>query len=380
MKCWRGWRVFRYGAAALPASAHQELQVDHSGGVLVVAQPSGCRIPLRLALLRLAVASWLALAGPAWIQRAPAQVPAVLPRPPLPCLGESRSLIVSRGMPYTPVRVQGRTGFFVVDLGADGSAISPGTFLPGPGAGPRPMGGSVDRFEGVEFFGPWGPLRLSVQNHSTIRGAIPQAGLIGTDLLSGHIVTLDYASGLLHRAPSGAFCSEAALRQAGFASLSSRNYYGTVGAPLRCRAAPRGSDCPNIPAIPVRMGRSLAVAQIDTGYDDGRFAPSVNINRAWLAELNASGMQLQRRPEADLSLSTCAGVAEPVQAYRLPQGLALELVGSDGRAVRRNWHLGSAGGSAGGQHRQRRNPGGGSLHATGVVSAWVPIVGRWRRR
>jgi len=54
-----------------------------------------------------------------------------LPQEPLACLGETRSLIVSSGMPYTPVRVQGRTGFFVVDLGADGSAISPGTFLKG---------------------------------------------------------------------------------------------------------------------------------------------------------------------------------------------------------------------------------------------------------
>ncbi|MFM9047870.1 MAG: hypothetical protein ACKOOH_09510 [Cyanobium sp.] len=254
---------------------------------------------------------------------------------PLPCLGESRSLIVSSGMPYTPVRVQGRTGFFVVDLGADGSAISPLTFLPGRGSGPRPMAGSSDRFEGLDFFGPWGPLRLAVQDHSTIRGAIPQAGLIGTDLLNGHVITLDYARGLLHRAERGAFCGEATLRQAGFASLSSRDYYGTAGEPLRCPAAPRNSGCPNIPTIPVRIGRSLAVAQIDTGYDDGRFAPSVNINRAWLAGLRAAGVQPQRWPEADLSLSTCVGVAEAVEAYRLPPALALELVGSDGSTVRR---------------------------------------------
>lgn len=278
-------------------------------------------------------AVWLLLFGLASVQ--PLQAQGLPPRPSLPCLGESRSLIVSSGMPYTPVRVQGRTGFFVVDLGADGSAISPGTFLPGPGAAPQPMAGSGDRFEGVEFFGPWGPLRLSVQNHGSIRGPIPQAGLIGTDLLAGHIVTLDYANGLLHRSAVGRFCSEAALRQAGFSSLSSRDYYGTLGAPLRCPAAPRGAGCPNIPTIPVRIGRSLAVAQIDTGYDDGRFPPSVNINRAWLAELSAAGVHPQRWPEADLSLSTCAGVMEPVRAYRLPQGQALELVGRNGSAVRR---------------------------------------------
>jgi hypothetical protein len=284
--------------------------------------------PTRRTVLHLLVAAWLVLPGLALGQPA-------APRVPLPCLGETRSLILSSGMPYTPVRVQGRTGFFVVDLGADGSAISPPTFLPGRGAGPRPMAGSSDRFEGLDFFGPWGPVRLAVQDHSTIRGPIPQAGLIGTDLLAGHVVTLDYARGLLHRAERGAFCSEAVLRQAGFAPLSSRDYYGTAGVPLRCPAAPRRSGCPNIPTIPVRIGRSLAVAQIDTGYDDGRHAPSLNINRAWLAELQAAGVQPQRWPEADLSLSTCAGVAEPVRAYRLPQGSALELVGSDGLAVRR---------------------------------------------
>lgn len=298
-----------------------------------MARPMDWTHPVKLSLLPLAMAGWLLLVGLAPVQPARAQV--VPSGAPLPCLGESRSLIVSSGMPYTPVRVQGRTGFFVVDLGADGSAISPTTFLPGPGLAPRPMAGSGDRFEGVEFFGPWGPLRLSVQNHSTIRGPIPQAGLIGTDLLAGHIVTLDYASGLLHRSAVGAFCSEATLRQAGFSSLSSRDYYGTLGAPLRCPAAPRGAGCPNIPTIPVRIGRSLAVAQIDTGYDDGRFEPSVNINRAWLAGLTAAGIHPQRWPEADLALSTCAGVAEPVLAYRLPPGQALELVGSHGGAVRR---------------------------------------------
>ena len=174
-----------------------------------------------------------------------------LPQEPLACLGETRSLIVSSGMPYTPVRVQGRTGFFVVDLGADSSAISPGTFLGGAGgeAGPVPLPGSADRFAGVDFFGPWAPLRLSVQDHSGIRGPLPQAGLIGTDLLNGHVISLDYANGLLRRAPAESFCSDSELRQAGFQPLSSRDYYGTSDATLRCPAAPRRGGCPNIPTI-----------------------------------------------------------------------------------------------------------------------------------
>jgi len=258
-----------------------------------------------------------------------------LPQEPLACLGETRSLIVSSGMPYTPVRVQGRTGFFVVDLGADGSAISPGTFLEGA-AGPVPLPGSSHRFAGVDFFGPWAPLRLSVQDHSGIRGPLPQAGLIGTDLLNAHVITLDYANGLLHRAPAEGFCSDGELRRAGFQPLSSRDYYGTSGSALRCPAAPRRGGCPNIPTIPLRIGSVGAVAQVDTGYADGLRPPSMNINRALLQRLERAGLPLIREPGADLTLSSCVrGEVERVLAYRLAAGRAVELVGSDGTAVRR---------------------------------------------
>jgi hypothetical protein len=252
---------------------------------------------------------------------------------PLPsCLGETRSLVISSGMPYTPLRVQGRTGFFVLDLGADGSAISPGTFL--GRRGPLPLQGSGNTFAGVDFFGPLAPLRLNVQDHSAIRGPLPQAGLIGTDLLSNHVWTLDYANGLLRRSDQASSCADGVLRQAGFQPLSSAGYFGTNAASLSCPAAPRRGPCPNIPSIPVRIGSSMAVAQVDTGYDDGLHSPSLNINRAWFNQLTRS-VRLEPHPEANLTLSTCAGVSEQVLAYRLPPGKAVELVGSDGSAVRR---------------------------------------------
>jgi hypothetical protein len=252
---------------------------------------------------------------------------------PLPgCLGETRSLVISSGMPYTPLRVQGRTGFFVVDLGADGSAISPGTFL--GGQGPVPLQANSNTFAGVDFFGPLAPLSLNVQDHSGIRGPLPQAGLIGTDLLRNHVWTLDYANGLLRRADQASFCTDGALRQAGFQPISSTDYFGTNADSLRCPAAPRSGPCPNIPSIPVRIGPSVAVAQVDTGYDDGLHSPSLNINRAWFNQL-ARKVRLEAHPEANLTLSTCAGVSEKVLAYRLPASQAVELVGSDGAAVRR---------------------------------------------
>jgi hypothetical protein len=280
------------------------------------------------------------LIGPRVAAAEPAQAPGVsqrlaesstsLPR----CLGDTRSLIISSGMPYTPVRVQGFTGFFVVDLGADGSSISPTTFL--TGRGPVPLPGSVDRFAGFDFFGPWAPVRFSVQDQSGIQGPLRQAGLIGTDLISDHVLTLDYANGLLHRSSRTGFCGDAQLRRAGFQPLSSRDYYGEEVAKLRCPAAPRTGSCPNIPTIPVRIGQVQAVAQVDTGYDDGLHAPSLNINQALLERIQASGLRLVRLPAADLRLSSCVpGQQEAVLAYQLPTEGRVELLGSEAQVVRR---------------------------------------------
>jgi hypothetical protein len=62
----------------------------------------------------------------------------------------------------------------------------------------------------------------------------------------------------------------------------------------------------------------------------------MNINGALLRRLQAAGVGLIRDPSADLRLSSCVpGQGEAVLAYRLPDGMAVELVGTDGAAVRR---------------------------------------------
>ena len=298
---------------------------------------NGCRslasTPLALASLTLPLLASATLLAASSADAAPLRVaPHSTPLPR--CLGETRSLIVSSGMPYTPVRVQGRTGFFVVDLGADGSSISPSTFV--AGQGPLPQPGSIDRFAGFDFFGTRAPLRLSVRDQGGIRGPLPQAGLIGTDLLRDHVFTLDYANGLLHRANREDFCDDIQLRQAAFQPLSSHDYYGQLVTELRCPAAPHNGSCPNIPSIPLRIGRVLAIAQVDTGYDDGLHPPSLNINPALFERIQAQGPRLQRLPAADLRLSTCLpGEQEDVRAYRLPAEARVELIGSDGQVVRR---------------------------------------------
>lgn len=244
------------------------------------------------------------------------------------CLGQTRSLLLSGPLPYALVRVEGHFGFFLLDYGSDGSSLSPTTFL--GGRGPTPLPGSSDRFAGFDFFGLWGPLRLAPQDHSSIRAVVPQAGLLGTDVLANAVLTLDGEQALLRWAPPETFCRDATLRAAGFVPVSSRAYFGPSARGLTCPAAPRRGGCPNIPTVPVRIGSVTAVAQLDTGYDDSRFPGSVNINPALLQRLQQAGIRLQRLPEADLTLSTCTGVSEPVTAWRLPAGAGFEILGDDG--------------------------------------------------
>jgi hypothetical protein len=174
-----------------------------------------------------------------------------------------------------------------------------------------------------------------VQDFAGIRGLLPQAGMIGTDLLATHVVTIDYGRSLLHRAEPERFCSDAVLRRAGFQAASTGGYYGVHAAALTCPAAGRARGCPNIPTIPIRIGGVSAVAQIDTGYDDGVHPPSLNINTAFLRRLQAAGVPLRPLPEANLTLSTCVpGVRERVAAYGLAPSVTVDFLGLTGEAVR----------------------------------------------
>jgi hypothetical protein len=255
------------------------------------------------------------------------------------CFGEVQPLAVSSQMPYALVTVDGRQGYFVLDFGATFSTIVPQAFF--GQQKPRPAPGTIDRYDDFSFFGAWGQVRLPPGGQTGLLGSVPQAGIIGTDFLASHIYTLDYPEGRLHRARQGAFCADDALEAAGFLALSTRDYYADSTARLSCPRA--GSPaCPNVPAVPIRIGPVEAVAQLDTGYDDGAQPLSVNINVALFEALGRAGIRLQPRPEISLQLTTCQpGVSEAVDAWRLPPGGGTGLRGAVG---------------SGGAQRARRDP------------------------
>jgi len=90
-----------------------------------------------------------------------------------------------------------------------------------------------------------------------------------------------------------------------------------------------------VPTVPVRVAGVTAVAQLDTGFADTRIRHSVNINTAFFDAIQAANPgALVRDAASDLSLTTCAGVAEPVEAWRLAPGMSFDLVGESGAAAR----------------------------------------------
>jgi hypothetical protein len=251
-----------------------------------------------------------------------ARPPAGPPPSPDPdvCHGEKRALIVSKQLPLAAAVVSGSAGTFVLDFATTNSTIDPNAFAKPPQA----IAGTNDQFESFDFFGDWGKVRLNRANHKDFAGTMPVAGLIGTDFLSQHTYTVDYARGTLHRADARSFCTDDVLRSEGLAPMSSEGYYAADPARLR-------DDAPNVPTIPVRVAGVVAVAQLDTAFNDTLIRHSVNINKPLLEAMLKGGAKLIKG--AGIPLSTCVpGVWENTVVYR--GDTRFEMLGEGGKAVR----------------------------------------------
>jgi len=243
--------------------------------------------------------------------------------PLIACRGAVVPLRLARDLPYVDVGIGPDTGAFLVDWGTTGSAIDPSGFAPGT---PTPVAGTTNRWDGFSFFGPWARVTLSVQDFSAFAEPFRQAGILGTDFLSLNVFVVDWTRGTLARAERGAGCDAATLEATGFVALSTEGHYARALGSLL-------PGVPNVPAIRVRLGAADVRAQIDTGFDDALAGPAVNVNRAWFDTLAPA--LLVRTPALDLVLTTCVpDVVEPVAAWRLADGAALELVADDGDAAR----------------------------------------------
>jgi hypothetical protein len=282
--------------------------------------------------------------------------------PSLACLGAEAPLAISKGLPLVDVRVGDaaeHVARFLVDYATTRSTIDLSKFTrPGPTAthcDPTELG-QLCTFTDFDFFGAWGEVSLRTSHYGS-----EQAGILGTDFTGGVALTLDYAARKVRRADKKTLCSAEAFAAAGFVPLSSTGFFtddvdelrpltDVIEEPLaslrREEPGEREGQSPsnviadahsdrtvaNVPTVPLRLGDVTALAQLDTGFDDALVPFSVNVNEAFFAEvMSKSPTALVRAPEKDLSLSTCIGVAEAVEAYTLAAGASVELVGEKGR-------------------------------------------------
>ncbi|MFT3836566.1 MAG: hypothetical protein QM723_06185 [Myxococcaceae bacterium] len=237
------------------------------------------------------------------------------------------------------------SGPFLIDFATNFSAVDLSA-LSGPGpaySGCQPDAGNTNActFTDLDFFGSWGSVTLYPEDFSYLSLTPPQAGIIGTDFLSVHPFTVDYRGAQLIQGANNAFCSDDELWDAGFGPLATDGFFTSDYANLKpltdvdSMATPGQYTVPDVPTVPVRLAGIDALAQLDTGFNDVVHRHSINVNQALVnAVLSAHPNALLRDSSLDLTLSTCVGASEPVQAYRLAPGSSFDFVMPDGGAAR----------------------------------------------
>ena len=249
----------------------------------------------------------------------------------LDCLGERRPLVISRDLPFMEVSVgtSASRGLFLLDLATTLSVIDMAAFDPAPiatGCNPDLLFEDCG-FSDFEFFGSWGPVTLVTQNLAGL-GGVREAGIVGTDFMSQMILTFDYANEEVARAQT--LCSDAELEGAGYTPISTAGFYSNSFSNLRplqdvVSSASPGITVPNVPTVPARIGDTQMNVQLDTGFDDSLVPRSINVNEAFFTRLQAAiPGALTRDAGNDVALSTCAGVAESVEAWRVSEPLRFD--------------------------------------------------------
>lgn len=254
----------------------------------------------------------------------PPTVPPAPPKTPdLTCLGETTAIEIIDGLPRVAATVVGQKASFLLDLATTTSTIDMSAFATKPTAtscDPTQLGQTCT-FATFEFFGTWGPVYLVTSSHGG-----GQAGIIGTDFVSIAPFTIDYTKKQLARAK--ALCDDATLKGAGFVPLDSKGFYAVSISSLDplskvVSGAASNITVPNVPTVPIEIAGTKGLVQLDTGFDDALVPLSINVNEAFLTQIPAGA--LVRDASHDLSLSTCVGVNEPVEAYTLATGKAAVL-------------------------------------------------------
>lgn len=170
---------------------------------------------------------------------------------------------------------------------------------------------------------------------------IREAGIIGTDILSQRIFTLDYEYSRLYIVWNRSVqCVPDTLHKYGYVAASTKGYYsddrGTLVLP----------DKNNVPTIPVRIGddnnAAIALAQIDPGLDDRCHLDSqynvyythiITINKGYFDLLIKNGISVNIDKQSHFSLNNRSGVPDKLYKCVFAKEYVFNVIGTKGEVV-----------------------------------------------
>jgi len=184
--------------------------------------------------------------------------------------------------PYVELTADGVPGDFLLDFGATTSSLSARVFATSTGP-VKSVSLSLPSFHHGVF---------------ELKRYLPvdrRRGVIGTDFLSLLSVQITKSAVYLGEQP----CQPTTMRAHGFVPISQEHFFSSDPSAMDARL-------PNVPIVFLRLGATRVWAQIDTGYDDGIYPHSVDINQALYERLIQDGMRL--RHISEITVSTCEGL------------------------------------------------------------------------
>ncbi len=220
------------------------------------------------------------------------------------CAGERFEIqtVAGGASPYIQLTAGDRRGSFLLDYGTTRSSLSRDVFQSGVEGGDI----TIDSFSLPSFQA--GRFRLAKY---WIADQPPggQIGIIGTDFLSLLTADISFQNGHGDVFFSAEPCDPDVLRKRGMIAVRQRGFFTSDLRKLR-------PATPNVPVLFLDIGGVPVPAQIDTGYDDRKLPPSIDINEALYERLVSAGIPLTRGGNS--TVATCGGVTTN-EVYAAPQ-------------------------------------------------------------
>jgi len=236
-------------------------------------------------------------------------------------LGHTVPIVYGHNMPYVRLSLGANSGYFLVDFATDTTVVDLNKIS---GDIPRHSLKNKKSFDIRLGNETYTPPYVYLQDFCNLQtGDVVQAGIIGTDILSKRIFTLDFkGKGLVYWPTGIAFNTDQQMRANGFVPISTVGYYSNN---RKKNIDPKE----NIPTVPVTLGGVPGICQLDPGFDDWVVKYSVNINKAYLDALRKKGLHIQEVQGTRFLLSTCKpGVSDTSYQVQIVEGNTFAVTGT----------------------------------------------------